>query len=58
MSQEDSLGTKYCPNCVIIKEKMKQLEIWENNLSKREEELDKELEFIRENSIYANKPSA
>ena len=58
MSQEDSLGTKYCPNCVIIVEKMKQLEIWENTLDRREEELDKEIKFIRENSIYANKPSA
>lgn len=58
MSQEDSLGTKYCPNCVIIAEKTKQLEIWEKNLAKCEEELDKEIKFIRENSIYANKPSA
>jgi len=58
MSQEDSLGTEYCPNCVIIAEKMKRLEIWEKTLDKREEELDKEIKFIRENSIYANKPSA
>jgi len=47
MSHEDSLGTEYCPNCVILKEKTKQLEIWEKNLEMREEELDKEIEFIR-----------
>ena len=46
MSHE-ALGTDYCPNCAIIKEKTKQLEIWEKNLEKREEELDKEIEFIR-----------
>lgn len=45
MSHEE-LGTKYCPNCAIIKEKLKQLEIWENNLAQREEELDRELDFI------------
>ena len=49
MSQEDSLGTKYCPNCVIMKEKMRQLENLEKTLIKREEELDKEIKFIREN---------
>ena len=49
MNQEDSLGTEYCPNCVIIAEKMKQLEIWEKTLDRREEELDKEIKFIREN---------
>jgi len=54
MSQEDSLGTKYCPNCVIIKEKMRQLEILEKTLSKREEELEKEIRFIRANFIKAN----
>lgn len=54
MSQEDSLGTKYCPNCVIIAEKMKQLEILEKTLSKREEELEKEIRFIRANFIKAN----
>lgn len=51
MSHE-ALGTDYCPNCAIIKEKMKQLEIWENNLAKREAELDKEIEHIRKNKIY------
>lgn len=49
MNQEDSLGTKYCPNCAIIAEKMKQLEILEKTLDTREEELDKEIKFIREN---------
>ena len=47
MSHEDSLGTEYCPNCAILKEKTKQLEIWEKNLEMREAELDKEIEFIR-----------
>ena len=47
MSQEDSLGTKYCPNCVIIVEKMKRLEIWESTLTKREQELDKELNNLK-----------
>lgn len=51
MSQEDSLGTKYCPNCVIMKEKMRQLEIWEKTLEKREEELEKEIRFIRANYL-------
>ena len=46
MSHE-ALGTKYCPNCAIMKEKMYQLEIWEKNLEAREEELDKEIEFIQ-----------
>lgn len=43
----EALGTVYCPNCAIIKEKMKQLEIWENNIVKREAELDREIEFIQ-----------
>jgi len=46
MSHE-SLGTKYCPNCAILKEKLKQLEIWEKNLEARELELDQEMEFIQ-----------
>jgi hypothetical protein len=45
MSHEE-LGTKYCPNCAILKEKMYQLEKWELELKKREEELENELEFI------------
>lgn len=48
----EALGTEYCPNCAILKEKLKQLEIWENNLTKRESELDTEMEFIRKNKIY------
>ena len=51
MACHDNLGTEYCPNCAIINEKMKQLEIWENNLAKREEELDKEMNFIRKNKL-------
>lgn len=51
MSHE-SLGTKYCPNCAILKEKQYQLELWEKNLEAREIELDKEMEFIRKNKIY------
>jgi len=46
MSHE-ALGTEYCPNCCIILEKMKQLEIWENNLMQREEELENEVAFIQ-----------
>jgi len=52
MACHDDLGTVYCPNCAIINEKKKQLEIWENNLAKREAELEKEIEFIRKNRIY------
>ena len=48
MSHE-ALGTEYCPNCAILKEKMKQLEIWEHNLAQRELELDKEMEYIQTN---------
>ena len=51
MSHE-ALGTEYCPNCVIIKEKMYQLEIWEKNLEAREFELEEELKFIRSKKIY------
>jgi hypothetical protein len=51
MSHEQ-LGTKYCPNCVIIKEKQIQLELWEKNLEAREQELEDEIEFIRYNKIY------
>lgn len=50
MSHE-KLGTIYCPNCAILKEKLKQLEIWENNLAKRKEELDRELNFIYKNKL-------
>ena len=51
MACHDDLGTTYCPNCVIINEKMKQLEIWEHNLEAREFELEKEIEFIRKNKL-------
>jgi hypothetical protein len=43
---EKELGTEYCPNCAIMKEKMYQLEQWDKNLEAREEELENELEFI------------
>ena len=46
------LGTKYCPNCAIMKEKQMQLEKWEKNLEAREQELETEIEFIRKNKIY------
>jgi hypothetical protein len=46
------LGTKYCPNCAILKEKQMQLEQWEKNLESREQELENEIEFIRNNKIY------
>jgi|TARA_B110000438_G_scaffold143041_2_gene137884 hypothetical protein len=46
------LGTKYCPNCAILKEKQIQLEQWEKNLEAREQELETEIEFIRKNKIY------
>lgn len=51
MSHE-ALGTDYCPNCAIMKEKKHQLEQWEKNLEAREAELEKEIEFIRKNKIY------
>ena len=46
------LGTKYCPNCAIMKEKQMQLEKWEKNLEAREQELETEIEFIRKNKVY------
>ena len=46
------LGSKYCPNCAIIREKQMQLELWEKNLTDREQELEDEIEFIRKNKIY------
>ncbi len=51
MSHE-SLGTKYCANCAILKEKLYQLEQWEKNLEAREAEIDAEIEFIRSRKIY------
>jgi hypothetical protein len=51
MSHE-SLGTKYCPNCAILKEKGMQLEKWEKNLEAREFELEEEIKFIRERKLY------
>ncbi len=48
MSHEE-LGTEYCPNCAILKEKIYQLKKWERNLEKREEELEKEMEFKYKN---------
>ena len=48
----EALGTDYCPNCAIMKEKMYQLELWEKNIEAREAELDEELEFIRKSKIY------
>ena len=48
----EALGTDYCPNCIIMKEKMRQLKLWEENLEAREAELDEELKFIRDNKIY------
>ena len=51
MSHE-ALGTKYCPNCAILKEKEYQYSQWEKNLEAREFELEKEVEFIRKRKIY------
>jgi len=51
MSHE-ALGTKYCPNCAIIKEKQYQLQLWEKNLEAREAELEEEIKFIRESKLY------
>lgn len=48
----EELGTEYCTNCILLKEKTRQLKIWENTLEKREAELDQEIQFIRENKIY------
>ena len=47
----DDLGTIYCPNCAILKEKMKQLEIWEANITNREAELDTQIKFIHDSKI-------
>jgi len=47
----DDLGTVYCPNCAILKEKMKQLEIWEANISNREAELDIQIKFIHDSKL-------
>ena len=51
MSHE-ALGTDYCPNCAIMKEKIYQLQQWEESLQKQQEELEREIEFIRKNKIY------
>ncbi len=50
MSHEE-LGTEYCPNCAILKEKTFQLKVWELELKNREAELEKEIEFIRKSKI-------
>ena len=47
MSGSEILGTDCCERCAIMNEKMIQLAILEKDLKKREEELDKELIFIR-----------
>lgn len=47
----EDLGTVYCPNCAILKEKMKQLEIWEENIASREAELDLQIKFIHDSKI-------
>jgi hypothetical protein len=47
----EDLGTVYCPNCAIINEKTKQLEIWEANVAKREEELDLQVKFIHDSKL-------
>ncbi len=47
----EKLGTEYCPNCAILKEKLKQLEIREANLTQRERELDQEVSFLRVNKL-------
>lgn len=52
MVKQEPLGSKYCPDCAIMKEKMYQLNLWEENLVKREAELDEELVHIRKNKIY------
>jgi len=43
----EKLGTEYCPNCVIIKEKLKELEMREAVIAKREQELDHEVSYLR-----------
>ncbi len=48
---EEALGTDYCPNCAIINEKLKQLEIWESNIANREAELDMQIKFIHDSKI-------
>lgn len=49
MVKQEPLGSDYCPDCAIMKEKEYQLGVWEKNLTKREAELDRELEYIRNN---------
>ncbi len=45
MMEQEPLGTEYCMLCAILHEKEFQLKKWEENLEKREAELDKELAF-------------
>lgn len=47
----EKLGTEYCPNCVIIKEKLKELEMREAVIARRERELDQEVSFLRVNKL-------
>lgn len=47
----EKLGTEYCPNCMILKEKLKELEIREAVIAKREEELDQEMSYIRVSNL-------
>lgn len=42
----EKLGTEYCPNCVIQKQKLQELENREKILAMREKELDHEIEFL------------
>jgi hypothetical protein len=49
MVKQEPLGTEYCMKCAIMKEKEFQLNKWEENLTKREAEMDKELEFRYKN---------
>lgn len=48
------LGTKYCPNCAIINEKVVDLDIREAEIIKRELELDKEMDFIYKSKLKTN----
>lgn len=52
--KSEPLGTEYCPNCAIIKEKLFEIERRENIVEKREKELDQILEFINNKKLISH----
>jgi hypothetical protein len=43
----EKLGTEYCPNCAILKNKLIELQIREKIIQQRENELDQEILFLK-----------